>query len=224
MPPKRQRTEADRQATLTRQADSRARNAPPVDPIAAAAELDSFRDSQAREANRISQSQSRARAAESADAAAPDLAVAAAEFQASQAREAHRVSQAQSRSQLQAAAAAASPDPAAAANAVAEFHASQARAANRMSQSRSRARQAQPRREQRRAARAALDADLNALLDVNVYEDDDLSLIESHFERHVAAALAMFYCNTTVAFGYRSEVNMDAQVRPLTSPPPPPPQ
>jgi hypothetical protein len=52
---------------------------------------------------------------------------------------------------------------------------------------------------------------LNALFDADVFLEDDLQLIECNFERHPAAALAMFCSNTTVAFGHRS-VDMDTQV------------
>ena len=88
MPPKRKRTEDDREAERTRRAESRA-----ADPAAAAA----FQASQAREANRVSQAQSRSRLQADAAAASPDPAAAAAELHASQARDAHRISQAASR-------------------------------------------------------------------------------------------------------------------------------
>ena len=127
------------------------------------------------------------RHAQSSSISKIDPAVAAAEFRNSQLRDANRISQSDSRARV--AEAAAAPDPVAANSA---FRAQRPRA-------------------QTRATNAALDVRLNNLLDADVFEEDDLELIESNFERHPAAALAMFCSNTTVAFGYRS-VDMDAQV------------
>ena len=62
------------------------------------------------------------------------------------------------------------------------------------------------------ANRAALDVCIENLLNVDAFTDEDKELIETHAERHVAAALALFASNTTVAFGLRTAVPMEAQV------------
>ena len=59
---------------------------------------------------------------------------------------------------------------------------------------------------------AATGAQLDALLDADVFNDDDLDLITTTFERNVSAALAFFSSNTSVAFGTRSAVDMEAQL------------
>jgi hypothetical protein len=224
MPPKRPRTDADRQADQRRQADSRAENADAAaleafhasqvrdrnreshsasraaaspDPSAAAAALDAFHGSQVRDRNRESHSASRAaaRAAdENADAAALEA------FNVSQARDANRISQAESRAAARAA------DENADAAALEAFHASQVRDAHRNSQSASRVRNAPP------VDPIATGAQLDALLGMTAFTDQDLDRIVSMYERNVSAALAFFSVNTQVAFGMRRDIDMDAQL------------
>jgi hypothetical protein len=62
------------------------------------------------------------------------------------------------------------------------------------------------------ANRDALDVRIENLLNIDAFTDEDKGLIETHAERHVAAALALFASNTTVAFGLRTAVSMEAQV------------
>jgi hypothetical protein len=185
MPPKRGRTDADRDADRDRRAASRAQQqaaASSSDPVAAANALAEFQEIQARD-------------------------------RASQALDAHRSSQAASRAQQQAAAS--SSDPGAAAGALAEFQvsqardrASQARDANRSSQSASRAQAAA----QRASQSAHAGAQLDALLYVDTFTSENIDLIEKNFERNVSAALCYFSANTAVAFGMRRDVSMDAQL------------
>jgi hypothetical protein len=133
-------------------------------------------------------------------------------FHASQTLELHRLSQSAFRQRSQAAAALPDPDAAnsavAAANAVAAFQASQAREAHRVSQAQSRS--------QLQAAVAArpraTGAQLDALLDVDVFTPEDLDCIFANYEKNASAALAFFSANTQVVFGMRRDVSMDAQL------------
>ena len=101
------------------------------------------------------------------------------------------------------AAAAAAAEAAAAA---ATFQQNLARESNRRAQAASRAANAPA------VDPAATGAQLDALLDADVFNDDDLDLITTTFERNVSAALAFFSSNTSVAFGTRSAVDMEAQL------------
>jgi hypothetical protein len=88
------------------------------------------------------------------------------------------------------------------------FRANQVREGNRASQSRSRA--------QSQAAAAArprtIGEQLDDLFDADVFTPTDLELIYANYEQNVSAALAFFCASTTVAFGARSAVSMDAQL------------